>query len=195
MRQHHVLAHQPDQIEIGLQQRRSLPAQQARLHLAHEAGEQRAEQQHQQHLRALQGEIADHRPYREHQQEQHQRREHQREILADREELQVIELFGGVFDGSGDRRVSCVPDQIVQLHRQARGRRCARRRHLADLARAEHGWCRRRGGSAARSSRRCIASPGSGPDSRNPRPGRAAVCRRPADEWQRPRSSRTAARR
>ena len=58
--QHDVLAQQPDEIAIGLQQRRPAPAQQPRLHLAHEAGEQRRQQQHQQHLRALHGEIEDH---------------------------------------------------------------------------------------------------------------------------------------
>ena len=48
------------EVAVGLDQRRSLPAQEARLHLAHEAGEQRRQQQHQQHLRALHGEIEDH---------------------------------------------------------------------------------------------------------------------------------------
>ena len=59
VRQHHLLAHEPHEIEIGLDERRALPPQQPRLHLAHEAGEQRRQQQHQQHLRALNGEIAD----------------------------------------------------------------------------------------------------------------------------------------
>ena len=50
----------PREIAIGLQQRRPLPAQQPRLHLAHEAGEQWRQEKHQQHLRALKGEIVDH---------------------------------------------------------------------------------------------------------------------------------------
>ena len=58
MRQDDLLAHQSDQIAIGLQQRRAIPAQQARLHLAHEAGKQWREQQHQQHLPGLEEEIA-----------------------------------------------------------------------------------------------------------------------------------------
>ena len=60
LRQHGVLAHQPDEIAVRLEQRRALPAQEPRLDLAHEAGEQRREQQHQEHLRALDGKIEDH---------------------------------------------------------------------------------------------------------------------------------------
>ena len=59
LRQHHVLAHQADKVAIGLQQRRPAPALQPRLHFSHEAGEQRRQQQHQQHLRALEGVFAD----------------------------------------------------------------------------------------------------------------------------------------
>ena len=57
--QHHVLAHQPHQIAIRLDQRRSSPAQQARLDLAHQPGQQRRQQQHQQHLRTLHDEVED----------------------------------------------------------------------------------------------------------------------------------------
>src|SRR5262249_30579638 len=57
LRQHDLLAHQSDQIAIGLQQRRTLTAQQPRLHLADETGEQWREQQHQQHLPTLEEEI------------------------------------------------------------------------------------------------------------------------------------------
>jgi hypothetical protein len=54
-RQHHVLSHEPREIAIRLDRRRSLPPQQPRFHLAREAGEERRQQQHQQHLRALDG--------------------------------------------------------------------------------------------------------------------------------------------
>ena len=51
---------EPRKIAIRLQQRRTAPAQDARPHFTCEAGEQRRKQQHQQHLRALHGEIEDH---------------------------------------------------------------------------------------------------------------------------------------
>ncbi len=37
VREHHLLAHEPQEIAIGLDERRTLAAQQPRLHLAHEA--------------------------------------------------------------------------------------------------------------------------------------------------------------
>ena len=55
-----LLAHEPHEIAIGLDQRRPAPAQEPRLHLAHETSEQRRQQQHQKHLHALYGEIEDH---------------------------------------------------------------------------------------------------------------------------------------
>ena len=82
VRQHHLLAHQPHEIEIGLDQRRPLPAQQPRLHLAHEAGEQRRQQQHQQHLRALDGEIEDQGHIGEHQEQRDQGAEDEAEITG-----------------------------------------------------------------------------------------------------------------
>ncbi len=93
--QHHFLAQQPDEVAIGLDQRRPSPAQQPRLHLAHEPGEQRRQQQHQQHLRALHGEIEDHGHMREHQQQEHERGEDEAEVTADGQELQVVEPVGG----------------------------------------------------------------------------------------------------
>ena len=56
-----TLGLQPQQVAVGLQQRRATAAQKSRLYLAHEAGEQRRQQQHQRHLRSLHGEIADER--------------------------------------------------------------------------------------------------------------------------------------
>ena len=81
--QHHLLAQQPDEVAIGLDERRALAAQQPRLDLAHEAGEQRRQHQHQQHLRALHGESRGSWPYREHQQEADERDEDEAEIVAD----------------------------------------------------------------------------------------------------------------
>ena len=60
MRQHHLLVEQADDVAIGLQHRRALAAKKPRLHLPHEAGEERRKQEHQRHLRALHGEIEDH---------------------------------------------------------------------------------------------------------------------------------------
>ena len=68
--------------------------QQPRLGLAHEAGEQRREQQHQQHLRALNGEIAD----QDHTASTSSRMtsaQNTSEKLADGQELQAIETVGG----------------------------------------------------------------------------------------------------
>jgi len=53
MRQHDFLAQQPQQVTIGLHEGRSLPAQQACLHHAYIAGEQRRKQQHDQKLAEL----------------------------------------------------------------------------------------------------------------------------------------------
>ena len=53
------LVQQPDEVAVGLQYRRPLPAQQPRLDLADEAGEQRRQQQHEQHLAALDERSAD----------------------------------------------------------------------------------------------------------------------------------------
>ena len=58
--QHHLLAQQPDEVAIRLDQRRTLAAHQPRLDLAHEADEQRRQRQNQQHLRGLDGEGLDH---------------------------------------------------------------------------------------------------------------------------------------
>ena len=184
-RQHHLLAQQPDEIAIGLHQRRSAPAQQPRLHLAHEAGEQRRQQQHQQHLRALEGEFADHGHIASTSSSRHQRRKHQREIAADGEELQDVEPVGGIADRARDRRIERSPRSGRAFRPSAAPARsspaaaCRRSRARGTPA------CRRRAGSAARSSTRCIASPGSDRDSRNPRPARAAAGRRPADGWRR----------
>ena len=83
----------------------------------------------------------------------------------------MIESFGGEGDADRDRRVERVPDQIAQFDGQPRRRGRAGRRHLADLARAEHDGAVTRGGSAARSSTAvyCVAGL-AGRDSRNPRP-------------------------
>lgn len=55
----HLLAHEPAQIAVGLHHRGAPAALPARLHLAHEAGQQRGRDQHQQHLRPLGGEGGD----------------------------------------------------------------------------------------------------------------------------------------
>ena len=53
MRQHDLLADEPQQVAIGLRERRPAPAQQLRLELAHITGEQRRQRQHEQHLAEL----------------------------------------------------------------------------------------------------------------------------------------------
>src|SRR5205823_10032806 len=53
---HHVLAQQPRELAIGLEQRRALPADQMRLELAHEAGEQRRSREDQRKLHELHAE-------------------------------------------------------------------------------------------------------------------------------------------
>ena len=57
--QHHVLAQEPDEVAVRLNERGTLPAQQPRLHLAHEAREQRRERENQQHLGGLHRKIED----------------------------------------------------------------------------------------------------------------------------------------
>jgi hypothetical protein len=59
LRDQRLFAQQADEIEIGLNQWRPHAAQQPRLHLAHEAGQERRQQQHEEHLRALDGEGRD----------------------------------------------------------------------------------------------------------------------------------------
>ena len=58
--QHHFLAQQPQQVAIGLKDRGPLAAHQPGLDLAHVAGQQRGEQQHEQHLHALHDDVRDH---------------------------------------------------------------------------------------------------------------------------------------
>ncbi len=96
--EHHLLAHQPHEVAVGLEQRRSLPAQEPRLDLAHEAGEQRRQQQHQQHLRALHGEIEDQGHIASTSSRSDQRDEDEAEIVPDGQELQVVEPVGDELD-------------------------------------------------------------------------------------------------
>ena len=183
-----------EQVAIGLEQRRPSPAQQARLHLAHEAGEQRRQQQHQQHLRALHGEIEDHG---------HIASTSSSETSAAKTRLRywrmvrncsVIEPLGGEADAAGDRRVERVPDQVAQVDRRAaraavspgggistcsRARNTTRAEHAADrLGEAVGGVLRRR----ARHR-----------DSRNPRRARGAARRRRSGGSRRPRATPRAA--
>ena len=156
-------------------QRRALAAHQPRLDLAHEADQQRRQRQHQQHLRGLDGEGVDHG---------HIASTSRRPTSETKTKLRYCRMLrycrrlsrsATIVDGCADRRVEHVPDHVAELHDEPRRPRIAGRRHL-DLSRARGTpACRTRGGSAGRSSTRCIASAGSDRDSRNPRPARAAA--------------------
>ena len=110
-----------------------------------------------------------------------ERAEHERQELADGQELQAIEPVGGEADAGGDRRIERFPDQVVQLDRRAAPAGCRRAAASRHARGRETRRCRRRGGSAGRSSSPCIASPGWRRDSRNPRPARGAAGPRRSD--------------
>ena len=59
MGQHDFLAQKPKQIAVGLHERRSLPAQQMCLELAHVTGEQRRKRKDEQHLAELNRQFED----------------------------------------------------------------------------------------------------------------------------------------
>ena len=59
MRQHHFLAQQPQQVAVGLQQRRTAAAEQQRLELAYIPREQRRERQHDHELSELDQRVED----------------------------------------------------------------------------------------------------------------------------------------
>ena len=64
--------------------------------------------------------------------------EHEAQVLADGQELQMVELLGGEPDGAADGSVDRLPDEIAQRDGQPRRPRVAGRRHVDALARAEH---------------------------------------------------------
>ena len=151
MRQHDILAQQPHEIAIGLDQRRSPPPQKARLQLAHDTGEQRCQQQHQQHLRALHGEFDDHC---------HIASTSSRNTRAAKTRLRNWRMVRNWrwFSRSAAKPMNAAtgansPSQIRSrsCHREPRRSHVAGRRHL-DCSRAGKRRCRRRGGSAGRSS-------------------------------------------
>ena len=93
----------------------------------------------------------------------------------------MIEPVGGEADAAGDRRVERVPDQIVQLDVSRAGRVSPGGGISTVLARAEHDRAEHAADRLGEARRRCIASPGSDRDSRNPRPARGAARRRRGD--------------
>ncbi len=104
-RQHRLFAQQPQQIAIGLEKRRAAAAQQPRLDLAHEPGQRRRKRQHQQHLRALDGEIADQSHIAATNNKQDQEDEDQHQIAPDGQELEMIEPFRRETHDEGHRRI------------------------------------------------------------------------------------------
>ena len=59
MREHDLLADQPREVAVGLQEGRALPAQQSGLDLAHVAGEERREREHERDLAELNERVED----------------------------------------------------------------------------------------------------------------------------------------
>src|SRR6266404_3545910 len=84
------------------------------------------------------------RPYRHPKQQGDERHEYEAEVIADGQELQVIELLGSEPDGAADWSIEQLPGEVAQPDGEPRSRG------------------------------RCIAWPGSGPESRSPRPDRGA---------------------
>src|SRR5207237_8194127 len=78
------------------------------------------------------------RPYRKHQQQQHERGEDQAEELSDGQELQMIEPVGSKSDAASNWRVERVPNGIAQFHREPRRPPIAWRRDLDVLAGVKH---------------------------------------------------------
>src|SRR6266404_6938482 len=75
------------------------------------------------------------RPYRHPKQQGDERHEYEAEVIADGQELQVIELLGGEPDGAADWSIEHLPGEVAQPDGEPRGRGLARRRHRDILAR------------------------------------------------------------
>ena len=176
-RQHHLLAHESNEVAVGLDERRAAAAQEPGLRLAHKSSQQRCQQQHQQHLCALQEQFGDYGHSGEHQEKQDEHEEDQAEISTDGQELQTIELrrpqtrlppTTGAYSASQIRSRNSTSGAPGGCRRAAASRQFRERGTR---------WCRTRGGWAGQSCRRYIALPGSGRESRSPRRGAPQLVR------------------
>src|SRR5215213_2943571 len=78
-------------------------------------------------------------PYRQHQQKDDQRGKNQAEELPNGEELQMVELRGGIGDAARDGCIEHLPHVIAQVDAEVRRANFAGGRHLNALAGTKNG--------------------------------------------------------
>ena len=156
-----------------------LPPQEARLHLAHDAGQQRRQQQHQQHLRALHGEVEDHGHIASTSSRTTRAAKTRLKELPDGQELQVIEPVRGEIDAARRPARRACPRRDRAWSTVSRAGRmspgggistCSRARNTTLPNTRRIGW--------AKLSALYWVDRSWHPDSRSPTPARDAVGRR-----------------